>query len=87
MKSAILSDWGIKGYLTGEVKKLDIGLQCQTRGCVGRKTAGRQDLRDKARAILLWCAKHLTFHADMGGMQRTDRNKQDAGLLPCALPD
>jgi hypothetical protein len=41
--------------------------------------AGRLDLRDKARAILLSCAKHLTFHADMGGMQRTDRNKRDAG--------
>jgi hypothetical protein len=32
--------------------------------------AGRQDLRDKRQAILLSCAKHLTFHADMGGMQR-----------------
>jgi len=41
--------------------------------------AGRLDLRDKRQAILLSCAKHLTFHADMGGMQRTDRNKQDAG--------
>jgi AraC-like DNA-binding protein len=43
--------------------------------------AGRQDLRDKACAILLSCAKHLTFHADMGGMQRTDRNKQTQGSL------
>jgi hypothetical protein len=41
--------------------------------------AGRLDLRDKVLAILLSCAKHLTFHADMGGMQRTDRDKQDAG--------
>jgi hypothetical protein len=41
--------------------------------------AGRLDLRDKAPAILLSCANHLTFHADMGGMQRTDRDKQDAG--------
>jgi hypothetical protein len=41
--------------------------------------AGRLDLRDKPRAILLSYAKHLTFHADMGGMQRTDRDKQDAG--------
>jgi hypothetical protein len=41
--------------------------------------AGRLDLRDRAQAILLSCAKHLTFHADMAGMQRTDRDKQDAG--------
>jgi hypothetical protein len=41
--------------------------------------AGRPDLRDKRQAILLSCAKHLTFHADMGGMQRTGRDKQDAG--------
>jgi hypothetical protein len=63
--------------------KLAIGLQCQTHEYVGRKTAadlaGRLDLRDKRQAILLSYAKHLTFHADMGGMQRTDRNKQDAG--------
>jgi hypothetical protein len=39
----------------------------------------RLDLRDKRQAILLSCAKYLTFHADMGGMQRTDRDKQDAG--------
>jgi hypothetical protein len=32
--------------------------------------AGRLDLTDKAPPILLSCAKHLTFDADMGGMRR-----------------
>src|ERR1700754_4676530 len=39
IKTAILSDWGIKFCLTGDVKKLAMGLQCQRRECVGRKTA------------------------------------------------
>jgi AraC-like DNA-binding protein len=43
--------------------------------------AGRLDLRDKARTILLSCANNLTFHADMGGMQRTDRSKTQDSLV------
>ena len=40
-----------------------------------RRTAGRRDLRDKARAILLSCANNLTFRAAMTCWPRTATGK------------
>jgi AraC-like DNA-binding protein len=70
----------MNGCLYEEVKSWPLDCNAKHTNTLAEKRqldlAGRLDLRDKPRAILLSCAKHLTLHADMGGMQGTDRNKQ-----------